>query len=151
MTRATTEERNDICEYCHVQMTPSGSSLTDANAWVCPQCGHEEVETGSWKLAGQPSIKSCRCKNCLLVFKLRHADIKTLSGKIFITVEGTTFEANIDFEELFCVDLITAVRNRKDPTQALLFLADVGTKTVSDQNSFKISYLNYVGLREKKE
>lgn len=53
-----------ICKYCKVDMKPGGSSLTEANGWMCEQCGHEEVESGSWKLAGEPCITLCQCVNC---------------------------------------------------------------------------------------
>lgn len=53
------------CEYCKIQMNPSGSTLADANAWHCPRCGHEEVEMGSYSLSGRKEpIRRCRCKNC---------------------------------------------------------------------------------------
>lgn len=36
----------------------------ECNGWVCDACHHHEVETGSWKLAGEPPIPMCSCHNC---------------------------------------------------------------------------------------
>ena len=53
------------CEYCNIEMDPGRSTLAEANGWHCTTCKHEEVEWGSYKLAGSKGlVLPCRCKNC---------------------------------------------------------------------------------------
>lgn len=60
-----TEKNIGFCPYCNIQMSAGGSSLADANGWQCPECQHEEVEMGSYKLSGsQGPVLTCRCENC---------------------------------------------------------------------------------------
>lgn len=63
------------CKYCEaVGMEPVVSTLTEVNGWQCPKCGHEEVESVSYKLEGEPLLRACVCENCVMV----EAVLKTL-------------------------------------------------------------------------
>lgn len=56
-------DENCRCPYCHVEYK-TGLGSSKICFWICPICGHEKVETGSWKMAGEPPIHPCQCVNC---------------------------------------------------------------------------------------
>jgi hypothetical protein len=68
------------CGYCHIAMEPIGMGVY--NGWRCPNCKHEEVEMGSWKLAGEPTILRCGCCNCR-VNKLDDMNFTEFNLKLF--------------------------------------------------------------------
>jgi hypothetical protein len=68
------------CEYCHIAMEPIGMGV--CNGWRCPNCKHEEVEMGSWKLANEPVILPCNCSNCH-VNKLDDMDFREFNLKLY--------------------------------------------------------------------
>lgn len=59
---------------------------------------------------------------------LQSAKIEDITLKLVLTVGDHTYEGMIDNNELFMVDLMTAIRNGRDPADALAFLADEGSR-----------------------
>ena len=54
--------------------------------------------------------------------------LSDMTGKVTIEVAGQKFEAPIDSNEIFCLDLIEAIRRGGDPVEVLFKLANIGSK-----------------------